>query len=184
MEALSLWLSHTSLNAFLREQLGFLAALQAVHIMAVAMVGSSVLMIDLRLLGVAERSQTVAEVAHRFVPWLWGGLVVLTFTAIPLIIAEPQRDLTNWTFQLKMAMIALGIAITIGFVRSLHHTDHISGEGDNNSSSNALTHIGGLHACPVRRDRSCRALDRLHLARLAGAILCHAEKLKSIGSRK
>jgi len=26
MEALSLWLSHTSLNAFLREQLGFLAA--------------------------------------------------------------------------------------------------------------------------------------------------------------
>jgi hypothetical protein len=78
----------------LREQLGFLAALQAVHIMAVAMVGSSVLMIDLRLLGLAERSQTLAEVAQRFVPWLWGGLVVLTLTAIPLIIAEPQRDLT------------------------------------------------------------------------------------------
>ena len=140
MEALSLWLSHTNLNAFLREQLGFLAALQAIHIMAVAMVGSSVLMIDLRLLGLAERSQTLAEVAHRFVPWLWGGLVVLILTAIPLIIAEPQRDLTNWTFQLKMAMIALGVAITISFVRSLRHTNPTSAERDENSSSNALTH--------------------------------------------
>ncbi len=140
MEGLSLWLSQTSVNAFLREQLGFLAALQALHIMAVAMVGSSVLMIDLRLLGLAERSQTVVQVAHRFVPWLWGGLVVLTLTAIPLIIAEPQRDLTNWTFQLKMAMIALGVAITISFVRSLYLTNHTSAEGRNNSFSNALTH--------------------------------------------
>jgi hypothetical protein len=32
-----------SVNAFLREQLGFLAALQALHIMAVAMIGSSVI---------------------------------------------------------------------------------------------------------------------------------------------
>jgi hypothetical protein len=32
-----------SMNAFLREQLGFLAALQALHIMAVAMIGSSVI---------------------------------------------------------------------------------------------------------------------------------------------
>jgi hypothetical protein len=140
MEGLSLWLSQTSLNGFLREQLGFLAALQAVHIMAVAMVGSSVLMIDLRLLGVAERSQTVTEVARRFVPWLWGGLVVLTLTAIPLIIAEPQRDLTNWTFQLKMAMIALGVAITISFVRSLHYTNHTSADRHSNGSSTALTH--------------------------------------------
>lgn len=144
MEALSLWLSQTSLNAFLREQLGFLAALQAVHIMAVAMVGSSVLMIDLRLLGVAERSQTVAEVAHRFVPWLWGGLVVLILTAVPLIIAEPQRDLTNWTFQLKMAMIALGVAITISFVRSVHNTNHSSADGNNNSCSSALTHTSAV----------------------------------------
>jgi hypothetical protein len=138
MEGVSLWLSQTSVSAFLREQLGLLAALQALHIMAVAMVGSSVLMIDLRLLGLAERSQTVAEVAHRFVPWLWGGLVVLTLSAIPLIIAEPQRDLINWTFQLKMAMIALGVAITISFVLSLHHTNRTLVERRDNG--NALTH--------------------------------------------
>jgi hypothetical protein len=138
MEGVSLWLSQTSVSASLREQLGLLAALQALHIMAVAMVGSSVLIIDLRLLGLAERSQTVAEVAHRFVPWLWGGLVVLTLSAIPLIIAEPQRDLINWTFQLKMAMIALGVAITISFVLSLHHTNRTLVERHDNG--NALTH--------------------------------------------
>jgi len=140
MEAMSLWLSQSSLNTLMREQLGLLATLQAIHIMAVAMVGSSVLMIDLRLLGLAERSQTVAQVAHRFVPWLWGGLVVLTLTAIPLIIAEPQRDLTNWTFQLKMAMIALGAAITIAFMRSLRKTADTPADTRSYTSSKALTH--------------------------------------------
>ncbi len=119
MDAFSQWLSHTDASLFFQEQLGFLAFLQAIHIMAVAMIGSSVLMIDLRILGVAGRSQTMAQVAHRFVPWLWSGLAVLLLTAIPLIIAEPRRDLTNWTFYLKMAMIAAGVAITVGFGRSL-----------------------------------------------------------------
>src|SRR5262249_50704774 len=109
MEAFSQWLSRTEVSLFFQEQLEFLAFLQAIHIMAVAMVGSSVLMIDLQILGVVGRSQTMAQVVHRFVPWLWAGLVVLIITAIPLIIAEPRRDLTNWTFHLKMAMIAAGI---------------------------------------------------------------------------
>src|SRR5215831_4659831 len=119
MEAFSLWLSRTEASLFFQEQLGSLALLQTIHIMAVAMIGSSVLMIDLRILGLAGRSQTMTQVAHRFVPWLWAGLVVLIVTAIPLIIAEPRRDLTNWTFYLKMAMIAAGIAITVGFERSI-----------------------------------------------------------------
>ncbi len=119
MEAFSQWLSHTEISLFFQEQLGFLAFLQAVHIMAVAMIGSSVLMIDLRILGLAGRSQTMAQVARRFVPWLWAGLAVLIVTAIPLIIAEPRRDLTNWTFDLKMVMIAAGIAVTVGFQRSI-----------------------------------------------------------------
>ena len=119
MEAFSQWLSRTEVSLFFQEQFEFLAFLQAIHIMAVAMVGSSVLMIDLQILGVVGRSQTMAQVAYRFVAWLWAGLVVLFVTAIPLIVAEPRRDLTNWTFHLKMAMIAAGIAITVGFQRSL-----------------------------------------------------------------
>jgi uncharacterized membrane protein YeaQ/YmgE (transglycosylase-associated protein family) len=39
---IDLGLLGSSVNAFLRERLGFLAALQALHIMAVAMIGSSV----------------------------------------------------------------------------------------------------------------------------------------------
>jgi threonine/homoserine efflux transporter RhtA len=41
-------------------------------------------------------------------------------------------------FQLKMPMIPLGVAITISFVRALHHTNYTFER--NKSSSNALTH--------------------------------------------
>jgi hypothetical protein len=141
MDAFSGWLSHTSISVYFQEQLGFLAFLQAIHIMAVAMIGSSVLMINLRVLGVAGRSQTMRQVAHRFVPWLWGGLLVLILTALPLIIAEPRRDLTNWTFQLKMTMIAAGIAITLGFARSVRRNADAWDKSPNNLLTKALAII-------------------------------------------
>ena len=141
MEAFSQWLSHTEVSLFFQEQLWFLSFLQTIHILAVAMVGSSVLMIDLRILGVVGSSQTMRQVAHRFVPWLWAGLVALTVTAIPLIIAEPRRDLTNWTFQLKMAMIAAGIAITVGFQRSIRRDAAAWDKSPNGQLTTALAII-------------------------------------------
>jgi hypothetical protein len=56
MNAFSQWLSRTDVSLFSQQQFEFLAFLQAIHIMAVAMVGSSVLMIDLQI-------------------WVWSGVL-------------------------------------------------------------------------------------------------------------
>jgi hypothetical protein len=88
-------------------------AVQTVHIVAVAAVVTSALMLDLRLLGVRWQDQTVAAVTRRFVPFIWWSLPVLLATGAILIIAEPARALQNPVFLLKMALLLAAICITL-----------------------------------------------------------------------
>lgn len=118
MSSLAQWLSETRASLFIHDFDWLVPLLQTVHILAIAMVLSSVLMIDLRLLGIAK-SQSLQSTARRFVPWIWSGLAILVASGITLIIAEPQRALPNPAFQIKMALLAVAIAITVLFQVSL-----------------------------------------------------------------
>jgi len=119
MQALAQWLAATPASRGIAGALWLIPVLQAVHILAIAAVLSAVMLVDLRILQVAGRSQTMAETAHRFVPWIWTSLVVLAATGLLLIIGEPKRSLLNPAFQLKMLLLALAIAVTLAFQISL-----------------------------------------------------------------
>jgi hypothetical protein len=110
MEAFAQWLATTPVSLGIRRALWLIPLLQAVHILAIAAVLSSAAMIDLRILGVAGRSQTLRATAHRYVPWMWTGLIVLAATGLVLVVGEPKRSLLNPAFQLKMLMLALAVA--------------------------------------------------------------------------
>lgn len=56
------------------------ALLECFHILALAIIGGSVLMVDLRLLGIGFRNQPVASVATATRPWLIGSLIVILTT--------------------------------------------------------------------------------------------------------
>ncbi len=94
-------------------------AVQTVHILAIAAVMSSILMINLRLLGIAGTDQTVARVSSRFGPVVWWSLPLLLVTGATLIIGEPARSLANDFFQLKMFLLVSVIALTVYFQRPL-----------------------------------------------------------------
>jgi uncharacterized membrane protein SirB2 len=88
-------------------------AVQTVHILCVAVVMSSMAMLDLRLIGVAGRRLSISQMVSRFVPWVWGALPVLLTSGLILIIGEPSRELLNPYFRAKMAMLATVIVITL-----------------------------------------------------------------------
>jgi|SRR3954447_19854538 len=119
MQAFAQWISSTQISHTIQGAIWVIALLQAIHIVAIGVVLSSVVMLELRILG-ATRSQSMTETGHRFLPWLWTGLVVLASTGIVLIVAEPKRTLdNNPAFEVKMLMLAAAIAITLAFQTSL-----------------------------------------------------------------
>ena len=59
---------------------------QTVHIVSIAIVMTSVAMLDLRLVGIAGRRQSLSAMGDRFLPWVWVALLVLLCSGSLLII--------------------------------------------------------------------------------------------------
>jgi hypothetical protein len=118
IRAICEWLAATPLSAMIGGTHWVVPAVQTIHILAIAVVLSSVLMVELRVLGFAGRSQSMAQTLRRFLPWLSGGLVVLAATGALLVVGEPARSLVNAAFWTKMGLLAIALAATLGYQRA------------------------------------------------------------------
>ena len=85
---------------------------QTVHIACIAVLIGSAAMLDLRMFGIAGRSESIGMTARRLLPWVWGPLPVFLLTGLILIVAEPSRELENPTFVIKMVLLTAAIAVT------------------------------------------------------------------------
>ena len=122
MLALARWLSETAASGAIRQIDGLVPVLQTIHILAIAIVLSSVLMVDLRVLFARPAMPPPQDVARRFEAWIWSGLIVLAASGAPLIVAEPQRTLLNVSFQIKMALIVVAAVATYVLLQSLRRS--------------------------------------------------------------
>lgn len=112
---LSNWLSTTDLSQWIQLNFWVIPTLQTIHILAIAAVFGSAFMINLRILELAGRNQTMTWTASRYLPWIWWGLPVLLITGILLIVGEPHRELLNPSFWIKMILILVAVAATLWF---------------------------------------------------------------------
>ena len=120
MKQFALWLSTTFPSVFIQEHNSWsIPAIQSVHIVGIAMVMGSVLMINLRILGWAWVDQTLRQTVSRFGPWLNGSLWLLLVTGILMVIGEPVRELVTFSFWLKMFLVTLSTVIAVNFQRKL-----------------------------------------------------------------
>lgn len=113
------WLQSTRLSLAISDHFWAIPLLQTIHILAIALVISSVFLINLRLAGVIGGEQSPDDVARRFLPFIWWPLPVLLVTGSLLISAEPARSLENPSFAIKMTLLVAAILLTTLFQRRL-----------------------------------------------------------------
>jgi hypothetical protein len=124
------WLSTTFLSVFLQNHNAWaIPAIQSIHIVGIGIVMGSVLMIELRILGLAGRDQTLRQTADRFVPWLTGALYLMLATGALMVIAEPVRELITISFWVKMFLVAVGAVAAGVFQRKVEGGDLMDGRG-------------------------------------------------------
>jgi len=111
------WLASTPLSAWIASELWAIPTIQSFHILSLAIVLTSAVVLDLRILGLMSTHQPVSALARRHLPAVWMALVAAAITGTMLLIAEPVRSLTTWEFQSKMGMLVVVIVITVTFQR-------------------------------------------------------------------
>jgi len=122
----ALWLAATSPSVFIQEHNTWaIPAIQSIHIVGIALVMGSVLMIDLRILGLTWTDQTLRQTTQRFGPWLSGALWLLLATGLLMVIGEPVRELVTFSFWLKMTLVSIGALVAVIFRRAVRrHEQH------------------------------------------------------------
>lgn len=109
---LSKWLAATSLSHTIQSAGWIIPTLQTIHILCVAIVFSSAILVDFRIFRLFERDVPLLQITRRFLPVIWPVLAILLATGSLLIIGEPRRSLLNSTFYLKMVLLLIAILLT------------------------------------------------------------------------
>jgi hypothetical protein len=89
-----------------------------VHVIGMCVFGGTILMMDLRLLGIGNMRTSFSHVQRRLFPWQIGGMVVSAITGLALVFANPMNYVANvifWTKMLAMVVAALN-AIAFHFI--------------------------------------------------------------------
>jgi hypothetical protein len=118
------YIEHTAYGTMIRDSIWQFAAIEAVHLLALSLIGGAVLIVDLRLLGFGLRRQSVSQVARDAAPWLHASLIVMLGTGYLLMASLAEsKYYVNFAFQLKMLFLALAILWTYTVRRSYVRRD-------------------------------------------------------------
>jgi uncharacterized membrane protein len=108
--ALCEWLAGTAGSIALHESLYMYPWIESTHVLTLMLFVGTLVIVDLRLLGVAYNDIAVSELTSRLLPWTVAGFVVMTITGALLFYAIPVRTYQSIWFRAKVVLlIAAGI---------------------------------------------------------------------------
>jgi hypothetical protein len=100
-------LQASSLAVFIHKTAWAFTTIQVVHVFAISMVVGTIMIVDLRLLGLASTRRPVAELSRKVLPFTWAAFVLAVIAGSLLFISRATEYFTNTTFWIKMALIVI-----------------------------------------------------------------------------
>jgi hypothetical protein len=90
---------------------------QSVHLVGLTLLLATVLVVNLRLAGVALKDSSLAWLAEQLRPWMIGGLVVVVLSGALIFIGTPAKYLASNPFRVKMAVLGLAMLFQYAMLR-------------------------------------------------------------------
>lgn len=98
-----------------------------IHLLSMVLFAGALLVVDLRLLGVGLRNQSVAQVARDAKPWLIAGLIGITLSGIPQTMERATDQYATSIFWMKMYLLLFGLVWMVTVRRSAVRRDEALG---------------------------------------------------------
>ncbi len=102
------------LSEFIASSSWAFPTLESIHVMAIVIVVGTVVIMDLRLLGLASGRTKVTEIEHDTLRWTWAAFVIAFITGALIFLSKATAYTVNPYFIWKLALIvAAGINMAI-----------------------------------------------------------------------
>jgi hypothetical protein len=117
------WCDASAVGTAIRNSRWLFPVIEAVHLLGLALMGGLVLLVDMRLMGLAMPRKPVAALAREIQPWLIGTLSVMLITGLLLYSSEPMKLYYNGAFWMKMSFLSSAIVYTFTVRRAVLAAD-------------------------------------------------------------
>jgi len=111
------WCDQSFFGSAIRNSKWLFPFVEIFHLLALGMLGGTVLLINLRALGLRFRSDPVSEIARQVEPWMIASLAIMLASGFLLFSSEATRMYFNLAFRFKMACLLLAIVFTFTLYR-------------------------------------------------------------------
>jgi hypothetical protein len=93
--------------ASVRSSLYYFPFLESIHVMALAVVFGTIVVVDLRALGLASRERPFTRLSNELLRFTWGAFAVSALTGSLMFITNARVYAHNTSFRVKMVLLAL-----------------------------------------------------------------------------
>jgi len=107
LQTLFMWVSEFESSIALRESQYMMPWVFVLHVVSLCLFAGTILMMDLRLLGVGHMQTPFSQVQRRLFPWQMAGMTFSALTGAALVFGNPMNYVTNIIFWVKMLAMAL-----------------------------------------------------------------------------
>lgn len=117
------WCENSSVGEAIRASKWLFPAIESFHLLGLAVIGGSVLLVNLRLLGFGIERQPVAELWRDTRPWLLGSLTIMLVSGLLLFTSEATKLYYHEAFWVKMVSLLLASIFTFTVLRKVALAD-------------------------------------------------------------
>jgi hypothetical protein len=103
------WLAKTHIAIFMRDSTYAFAIVEMGHLLALAIFGGAILLVNLRFLNLAFRMQPASQVAQELLPLTAGGVVATFISGLFLFLGGAVRYYHNPAFRLKIVLFLIAL---------------------------------------------------------------------------
>jgi len=107
LQSFCIWLYGSGMGTAIRESIWIFPIIETVHVLGIALLAGTVSLLDLRLLGIILKSQSVEQVARQVLPLTWAGFGVMLVSGFLLFSAEAADSYGNIPFRIKLVLMGL-----------------------------------------------------------------------------
>ncbi len=101
------WLHDSPAAAIMRGSSATFTIINSIHALGIVLVAGTILLVDLRLLGLALRKEPVKDVVSRIVPLTLSGFAMMALTGLLMFFPEAVRYYKSPAFRIKLVLLAL-----------------------------------------------------------------------------
>jgi hypothetical protein len=113
------WCNGSFFGHGIRDSAWLFPFVEVFHLLALALLGGILVLLNMSLLGFRFGSASTRELARELWPWMIGSIGVMLLSGFLLFSTEAVKMYGNWAFQLKMLFLLLALLFTLTIYRKV-----------------------------------------------------------------